>query len=69
MESEQRLLRWVVRHVGIKDEYAFSDYLHECKESGDYGTKNERGDYTRDEMIAKAKEYKELYEADEEGDE
>lgn len=28
--------------------FDFRDYLHECKESGDRGTGNERGDFTMD---------------------
>ncbi|HET6882361.1 MAG TPA: hypothetical protein VFI31_19505 [Pirellulales bacterium] len=35
----------------------FGDYLEACKRSGDRGTLNERGDFTRDEMMEKAREY------------
>jgi hypothetical protein len=37
--------------------FDFRDYLHECKESGDYGTSNERGDFTREELRDKAREF------------
>ena len=37
--------------------FDFRDYLHECKDSGDYGTSNNRGDFTMDELRAKAKEF------------
>ena len=37
--------------------FDFRDYLHECKESGDYGTSKERGDFTREELRDKAREF------------
>jgi hypothetical protein len=37
--------------------FLFRDYLHECKDSGDRGTQNERGDFTMDELRAKAREF------------
>ena len=36
---------------------SFREYLHQCKESGDHGTANERGDFTMDELRAKAREF------------
>ena len=35
----------------------FGDYLEECKRAGDVGARNERGDYTWDELEQKAKEF------------
>ena len=37
--------------------FDFRDYLHECKESGDRGTSNKRGDFTMDELREKAREF------------
>ena len=47
------------RSRGMDHETAleFRDYLHECKDSGDFGTANERGDFTMDELRAKAREF------------
>lgn len=36
---------------------AYREYLHECKESGDRGTSNDRGDFTIDELREKAREF------------
>lgn len=35
----------------------FGDFLEDCKRSGDRGTKNDRGDYTWDELQAKGREF------------
>ncbi|MGH7140382.1 MAG: hypothetical protein ACREHD_32000 [Pirellulales bacterium] len=35
----------------------FGDYLEECKRSGDLGTRNDRGDFTWDEMMEKARDF------------
>lgn len=35
----------------------FGDYLDQCKRSGDRGTLNDRGDFTWDEMVEKAREF------------
>lgn len=35
----------------------FGDYLEECKRSGDRGTLNDRGDFTWDEMVEKARDF------------
>lgn len=32
-------------------------YLEECKENGDTGTKNDRGDFTWRELVGKVREY------------
>jgi hypothetical protein len=37
--------------------FDFRDYLHECKDTGDLGTSNERGDFTMDELREKAREF------------
>ena len=34
----------------------FGDYLEECKRTGDRGTKNDRGDFTWNELEQKARE-------------
>lgn len=49
----------VAREFGIFDRHEFGDYLEECKASGDRGTKNDRGDFTYEELQAKAKEFQE----------
>jgi hypothetical protein len=36
-------------------EYAFRDYLHDCKDSGDLGSDD--GDFTHAELIEKLKEF------------
>lgn len=36
----------------------FGQYLEDCKEHGDRGTLNDRGDFTWDELCAKAEELK-----------
>ena len=35
----------------------FGDHLEECKNSGDCGTRNERGDFTWPELEQKAREF------------
>jgi len=53
------------RLLGVEQEFnmdaeqkrGFRDYLHECKESGDYGTANSKGDYTVEELRQKAQEF------------
>lgn len=35
----------------------FGDYLEECKRWGDLGTRNDRGDFTWDEMMEKARDF------------
>jgi hypothetical protein len=35
----------------------FGDFLEEAKETGNGGTKNERGDFTYDELIQKVREF------------
>ena len=37
--------------------FDFRDYLHQCKESGDLGTRNDRGDFTLAELREKAREF------------
>lgn len=36
---------------------AFGDYLEDCKRCGDCGTKNDRGDFTWDELERKARDF------------
>ena len=35
----------------------FGDFLEECKRGGEVGTKNDRGDFTWDELDRKAREF------------
>ena len=35
----------------------FGDFLEQCKRSGNGGSKNDRGDFTRDELEQKAREF------------
>lgn len=37
--------------------FDFRDFLHQCKDQGDKGTGNDRGDYTMDELREKAREF------------
>jgi hypothetical protein len=37
----------------------FGRFLERCKRNGDRGTKNDQGDYTWDELMAKTDEFKE----------
>ena len=37
----------------------FGRYLERCKRQGDGGTKNNRGDFTHEELLAKAREFME----------
>jgi hypothetical protein len=48
----------ICREFGLtgQRELRFRDYLHECKESGDFGTGGE-GNYTTDELREKAREF------------
>jgi len=39
--------------------HEFSRYLHRCKQSGEHGSKNDRGDFTYQELVEKAREFKE----------
>jgi hypothetical protein len=45
------------RGMDQENGFLFRDYLHECKDSGDLGTLNDRGDFTMDELRAKAREF------------
>jgi hypothetical protein len=49
----------VARRFGMDPETRrdFGDYLEDCKRAGDVGTRNDRGDFTRDEMVGKAREF------------
>jgi hypothetical protein len=56
----------IARKYGMSPEQRreLGDYLEECKREGDGGTKNERGDYTWEEMDEKAREFLGLAEDD-----
>ena len=45
------------RGMDSETELQFREYLHQCKDSGDFGTANERGDFTVDELREKAREF------------
>jgi hypothetical protein len=47
----------VAKKYGI-DPTAFGQYLEDCKEHGDRGTLNDRGDFTWDQLCEKAEEFK-----------
>jgi hypothetical protein len=61
-KQELKDVDWIARGAGFtrEQELLFREYLHDCKAKGDRGTKNTRGDFTRDEMKAKAVEFKEM---------
>lgn len=44
----------IAREEGV-DRIRFGEYIHRCKDSGDYGT-GPNGDFTDDELREKAKE-------------
>jgi hypothetical protein len=48
----------VARRFGL-DRMEFGDYLELCKSQGDRGTANDRGDFTHDELVEKAREFQE----------
>ena len=58
-KKDLRLVDAVCDEFGMDGEqgFDFRDYLHECKESGDCGTGNEKGDFTMDELRDKAREF------------
>ena len=39
------------------ERFDFGDFLEDCKTHGDCGSKNDRGDFTRPELIQKAREF------------
>ena len=43
--------------MGEEDRFEFGDFLEECKANGEGGTKNDREDFTWDELDRKAKEF------------
>jgi len=49
----------VAREFGMDDivRREFGDYLHECKQAGDFGDGNERGDFTMEQLREKAREF------------
>jgi len=47
----------VARWYGL-DRKEFGDYIGKCKAKGDFGTENDRGDFTWDELREKVEEYK-----------
>lgn len=56
-KRERRQVDAVARRYGL-DPDEFGEYLEECKAHGDCGTLNDRGDFTWDELCAKAEELK-----------
>jgi hypothetical protein len=49
----------MARKHGMTEEQRrdFGDFVEECKRAGDGGTKNDRGDFTWDELDRKAQEF------------
>lgn len=49
----------VAKQFGMDSEQRrdFGDYLEDCKNSGDCGTRNDRGDFTWAELEEKAREF------------
>ncbi len=58
-KADLREVDQVANKFGIKGSArtAFGKYLEECKKGGDVGSKNDRGDFTRDELIERAREF------------
>jgi hypothetical protein len=58
-KKDLRRVDAVCKEFGMKGEQEFDyrDYLHECKESGDFGTANEKGDFTMDELRERARDF------------
>jgi len=58
-KTDLREVDQVAGQFGIKGSArtAFGRHLEECKTHGDTGSKNDRGDFTRDELIKKAREF------------
>jgi hypothetical protein len=40
------------------ERFEFGDFIEDCKARGDRGSKNGRGDFTRPELIEKAREFR-----------
>lgn len=57
--EEAKELRRIAREFDMDAETQreFGKYLEECKKAGDRGQKNDRGDFTIDELRDKAKEF------------
>jgi hypothetical protein len=57
-KRDLRIVDAVLREFRIEGRLAleFRDYIHECKESGDFGTGN-KGDYTMEELREKLREF------------
>jgi hypothetical protein len=58
-KGDIREIEKMARKYGMDPEARrdFGDYVEDCKRSGDRGTKNDRGDYTWDELDRKAREF------------
>lgn len=59
-KSDLKEVDRIAREGGLTPEQraTFGEYLEDCKASGDRGTKNDRGDFTTDELRAKLDEFK-----------
>lgn len=57
-KQEKKQLRRIEDEFGMTPDESqiFRDYLHECKEQGERGTKNLKGDFTDDELRERAGE-------------
>ncbi len=58
-KGDIREVEQIAREFGMSEEdrFEFGDYLEECKRNGEVGTKNDRGDFTWDELKQKAREF------------
>ena len=59
-KRELKDVDWIAKEGGLTpdEELDFRDYLHECKASGLKGSKNDRGDFTKEEMRERLTEFK-----------
>ena len=58
-KKDIREIEEIAQQFGMDEEERrdFGDYVEECKQSGDCGTKNDRGDFTWSELMQKAREF------------
>lgn len=58
-QHEQRQVQAVADEFRMSPEqrYLFSRWIHDCKAKGDFGSKNDLGDFTMDELRMKVREF------------
>jgi len=59
VKDDIQQFRVACRELDMTDTEAdrFSEYLHELKDSGEGGSKNDRGDFTWDELMSHGREF------------